>query len=124
MPWVALALRLRGYAGTVRWAAGSSPGRPAPHAGAPPPVPVLVVTSAVTVVAGRRPRGTCLPRAVTILWMTRRRGHHVELFMGVSEPIGGTLPAHAWVEYGGQPLNDTADVRERYQVLPLPPTGH
>jgi hypothetical protein len=123
MPWVAISLRTRGYARTVRSAVkGSSGGQPAPGSGAPTPLAVRVVTSAVTVVAGRQQRGTCLPRAITILWLSRRRGHAVELCMGVAAPTGDALPAHAWVEYGGRPLNDTADVRQRYHVLPMPPT--
>ncbi|KAA1395191.1 lasso peptide biosynthesis B2 protein [Aeromicrobium ginsengisoli] len=122
MPWVVLSLRTRGFAGTMRSAAGSSTGaQAAPRLGAPVPVPVLVVTAAVTAVAGRRRTGwTCLPRAVTIVRLARRRGHEVELCLGVASPAAGVLPAHAWVEYGGRPLNDTADVRDRYHVIPVP----
>ena len=122
MPWVTISLRTRGYARTLRGATTSSGALPAPRPGAPVPLPVRIVASAVTVVAGRRPRGTCLPRAITILWLAGRRGHQVELCMGVAAPTSGVLPAHAWVEYGGRPVNDTADVRERYHVLPAPPT--
>ena len=122
MPWVALSLRTRGFAGTMQSAAGSPAGaQAAPRPGAPVPVPVLVVTAAVTTLAGRRRTGwTCLPRAVTIVRLARRRGHEVELCLGVAAPAAGALPAHAWVEYGGQPLNDTADVRERYLVISVP----
>jgi len=122
LPWVALSLRTRGFARTMQSAAGRPDGASAaPRPGAPVPVAVLVVTAAVTTVAGRRPTGwTCLPRAVTIVRLARRRGHEVELCLGVASPTEGVLPAHAWVEYGGVPLNDTADVRERYLVIPVP----
>jgi hypothetical protein len=35
----------------------------------------------------------------------------------VAAPEGSELPAHAWAEYQGIPLNDTSDVRSRYVVI-------
>jgi len=31
------------------------------------------------------------------------------------------LEVHAWVEHLGLPLNDSADVAERFKLVPLPP---
>lgn len=83
------------------------------------PDAVAEIASATTTVARLTPfRSRCLARSITIWLLCRRRGHDNEVLIGVAAPEGGRLPAHAWVEYGGVPLNDTADVRERYHVIP------
>ena len=86
------------------------------------PSDLLVLSSAVTAVAALPPlRSRCLARSLVLWWLARRRGHDVTFVMGVAPPVAGTLDAHAWVEHGGTPLNDTADVRTRYSALPSPP---
>lgn len=85
------------------------------------PTKVTVVASAVATVAGwRHWRSRCLARSLTLWWLARHGGHELELVMGLAVPEAGVLPAHAWVEYGGTPVNDTTDVRERYFALPFP----
>ena len=63
------------------------------------------------------PEGNCLTRSVYLQWLLRRRGIASDLRLGV-QLQGGELLAHAWVEYAGMPINDSADVAERY-----PPFG-
>ncbi|CAM3978560.1 lasso peptide biosynthesis B2 protein [Smaragdicoccus niigatensis] len=58
----------------------------------------------------------CLPRSLAVAYLSRRRGHHLDIVIGIA-PGTGDLAAHAWVEFAGIPVNDTADVRERYAVL-------
>lgn len=82
------------------------------------PDAVAEIASAVTTVARLAPfRSRCLARSITIWWLCRRRGHDTEVLIGIAPPEGARLPAHAWVEYRGVPLNDTTDVRRRYGVI-------
>ncbi len=50
-----------------------------------------------------------------VLWfLLRRRGVDAELVVGTLAPTDDDLPAHAWVEVDGVPVNDDSDVRDRY----------
>ena len=62
----------------------------------------------------------CLPRSLVLWHLLRRTGDAAEirLRLGVHVPRKGELIAHAWVELDGQPLNDSADVVQRYVALP------
>jgi Transglutaminase-like superfamily len=52
---------------------------------------------------------SCLPRALTLLWLLNRCGVEAELRVGL-RTRAGRLESHAWVESGGLPLNDWAEV--------------
>ena len=55
-----------------------------------------------------------------MLWfLLRRRGIDAELVIGAAAPHAGELPAHAWVEAAGEPLNEAPDVRERFGSFDL-----
>ena len=124
LPVVRSMLWLRGYTSTMRLLQAGSRVEPSSTATASVPEAVAEVASAVTTVASVIPlRTRCLARSITIWWMSGRRGHSVEVVLGVTRPDGGRLPAHAWVEYRGIPVNDTADVRTRFIVMPWPPLG-
>jgi hypothetical protein len=58
-------------------------------------------------------RPNCLERSMTLWWMLRREGIEGELHIGARQ-IAGKFEAHAWVELGGQVLNDVAEVRQQY----------
>jgi hypothetical protein len=58
-------------------------------------------------------RPNCLERSMTLWWMLRRAGVKGELCIGARKEIG-RFEAHAWVELGGQVLNDGAEVHEHY----------
>lgn len=122
LPVVKVLLTAFGYRRTVDLLRRSSPDGRSPSApGAPVPVSVTVAASAVTTLTASRPmRSRCLTRSLTLWWLARWRGHELELVMGVAPPQAGVLLAHAWVEYGGTPVNDTPDVRTRYAALPSP----
>lgn len=58
----------------------------------------------------------CLERSVALHALLRRAGIPSELRIG----IGTTDPkveAHAWIEVAGIPVNDSADVAQRYKVF-------
>jgi hypothetical protein len=118
LPVVRLLLWTRGYRRTMRLLF-SAPGPDRVVAG-PTGIPdsVAEAASAVTAVARLVPfRSRCLARSITIAWLARRRGYHVNVLIGIAPPAGAVLPAHAWAEYRHIPLNDTADVRQRYVVI-------
>jgi hypothetical protein len=56
---------------------------------------------------------TCLSRSLLLQWLLRRRGVESRLRIGVRSPAGA-LEAHAWVECEGVPINDDADVANRW----------
>lgn len=80
------------------------------------PTDAVAVAEAVKVAARRRVVGVvCLPESLTLLTLLRRRGIAAELRIGVA--TAGPFAAHAWVEVDGRPVNDTADVAERFAVF-------
>jgi hypothetical protein len=75
---------------------------------------------AVGIVAGRPVIGArCLGRSLVLWFLLRRRGIDAELVIGADLPQDGALPAHAWVEVAGEPVNDAANVRERFGSFDL-----
>lgn len=61
----------------------------------------------------------CLERSMTLWWMLRREGVQGELHIGARKE-GNRFEAHAWVELGGQVLNDGAEVNEHYARFDAP----
>jgi hypothetical protein len=61
----------------------------------------------------------CLERSMTLWWMLRRVGVAGELHIGARKD-GGKLEAHAWVELGGEVLNDGAEVHQHYARFDAP----
>jgi hypothetical protein len=59
---------------------------------------------------------TCLPRSLTLWRLLRSQGIEAELRIGVRREAA-RLDAHAWVEHGGLPLNDSSDVGDRYAAF-------
>jgi hypothetical protein len=78
----------------------------------------LLALGRVVNVAARHAFGpaTCLSRSLVLRWLLQRRGIETQLRIGV-RLAGGELDAHAWVEHAGVPLNDSADVGERYAAF-------
>lgn len=60
-------------------------------------------------------RASCLPRSLVLWRLVRARGGVIRL--GVARPAPQAIAAHAWIELAGRPLNDAADVAERYAPL-------
>jgi hypothetical protein len=52
---------------------------------------------------------TCLTKSLVLEWLLRRQGLPAVLRIGVRRQAD-VLEAHAWVEFGGMPVNDAPDV--------------
>lgn len=61
------------------------------------------------------PRPRCLPRALLLAGLLRRRRIGAELCLGTR--TGGPFDAHAWIEIDGQPVNEAADLHTTYSCL-------
>jgi transglutaminase superfamily protein len=65
----------------------------------------------------------CLPRALALQWLLRRRGIEADLRLGVRKE-GDRLDAHAWVEHAGTPLMEAPGVAQRFAPFdPLAKAG-
>lgn len=114
VPMVELSLKTRGFKRTAaplaKWSQRDA--RPAAAHEA------RLAAEAVAIVAGRRAVGAkCLGRSLVLWFLLRRRGSDAALVIGAAAPLDGVLPAHAWVEVQGVPVNDRADVREIYPAF-------
>ena len=56
----------------------------------------------------------CLQQSLALWWLLRRQGIRSELYIGTRKEAG-RLDAHAWIEIEGVVLNDSSDVRHRYE---------
>lgn len=116
LPLTAASLRLTGFNRTVwlleRWSRGPRGASDLPGARA--------TADAVGLVAGRPVVGArCLGRSLVLWFLLRRRGIDASLVIGAAPEGGERLRAHAWVEVDGEPVNDEADVRERFGTFGL-----
>ena len=107
LPGIALLVRVRGVAGTAQLlerASGSAPRREADAADTHAAQRLAELAS----IAGRRGvfTATCLPQALLIEWILRRRGLSPELRVGVRKQADA-IDAHAWVELDGVALGQT-----------------
>lgn len=67
-------------------------------------------------VAERMPfRPRCLPRALLLAGLLRRRGIAADLCLGTR--IAGDFDAHAWVEIDGDAVNEAAGLEAEYRCL-------
>jgi hypothetical protein len=60
-------------------------------------------------------RALCLERSLVLYNRLRREGAAVELKIGVQAT---PFAAHAWVTYGGEPVNDSAEHVSHFVVMP------
>lgn len=83
-------------------------------------VPISVIRTvglAVNIAARHTPfPATCLTRSLLLGWLLRRRGVPSDLRIGV-RLAKGVLDAHAWVECGGVPVNDSLDVGSQFAAF-------
>ena len=61
-------------------------------------------------------RASCLPRSLALQRLLREAGISSELRLGVRK-VSGRLEAHAWLERGGEPLGEAAEVREHFAAF-------
>jgi hypothetical protein len=80
----------------------------------------MTISRLVSLAADRGPiPASCLSRSLALWLLLRRHGVEADVCLGVRG--GATEPhGHAWVEYQGQPLNETIDVRNRFLVMHAP----
>jgi len=114
LPVTVLALKLRGMGREVLAAPPAV--RPPSGAVAPARIAHLVAIAARHGLA----RGNCLSQSLTLSRLLRAHGHGGQLRIGARRGATG-LEAHAWVEHDGRPLNDAADVAQRYVPFPTLP---
>lgn len=62
-------------------------------------------------------RGNCLSESMTVSLLLLRSGHPCTMRIGARR-CGAGMEAHAWVELNGVPLNESADIGERF--IPFP----
>ncbi len=113
LPAVAALLRVRGMEPARAWLGRLRPFA-ADDASALAPREIAVLVGA----AGALLRARCLPRSLVLWRLLRDRGSSAEIRLGVAKLADGSLSAHAWVEFGGAPLNERADLLERHAALP------
>jgi hypothetical protein len=113
LPVTVLALKLGGLRQSSRAAAakGRAPGL------APGRIAQLVALASRHGLA----RGNCLSQSLTLQRLLGGAGA-TQLRIGARQGPAG-LEAHAWIEHEGLPLNDTADVAERYAPFPALPSA-
>ncbi len=77
---------------------------------------VWAVEHAVAMAAALYPgRAKCLEQSLVLYYLLRRRGAEVTYCQGVQ---ARPFLAHAWVEYGGEPINDVAEHVRQFARLP------
>jgi len=109
VPFVGAALRLRGVTPVLR-----AIGEVRPKAARVGALQTREITRIVGAVAARRPfRANCLVRSIVLKRLLARHGIAGQLRLGVKKQ-GGEFEAHAWIELGERPLNDDANVRQRF----------
>ena len=111
LPLTVIALKLGGLRGPSRAAAANAraPGLP------PERIAQLVALASRHGLA----RGNCLSQSLTLQRLLGG-ANATALRIGARHGPAG-LEAHAWIEHAGRPLNDTADVAERYTPFPSLP---
>lgn len=120
LPLTGAALRLFGYQGTrdrlARLSRPSGSAIPTEPCAAPGETAGRIARL-VGIAANHGPyRATCLRQSLALWWLLRRRGVAAELRIGVRKEEGELL-AHAWVECGGQALNDGQGVSKSYAAF-------
>jgi hypothetical protein len=119
LPMASAGLRVLGFPRIWRfaqWLANSNfAGENSPE----PPVKLrnVCIRSVETACRHLPSQPSCLPRALVLWVMLRRRGIHADLKIGVAKSVKD-LNAHAWIESHGIVLNDTQDVGDRFSTFP------
>lgn len=75
----------------------------------------------IAAVAERLPfKPRCLPRALVLAGLLRRRRLAGDLCLGTR--VTGVFDAHAWIEIGGRPVHEAADLNAVFRCLWRLPT--
>lgn len=115
---VTLMLRLAGLPRTLRWVEAEQTRRTISPRDLPCPLRAKLAMKTRWAAAWLPLRVACLEQSLTILAILKRAGVDSSLRLGV-HPY--PFSAHAWVESGGEPVNETAETLLKYRVLqPVP----
>ena len=80
------------------------------------PASIAMADRVVALAAALYPgRALCLERSLVLYDRLRREGAAVELRVGVQAT---PFAAHAWVTFGGEPVNDSAEHVSHFVVMP------
>ncbi len=118
LPMIALALKLKG----LKWTQALLTTYQTKNSTIPIPENLQLrlaqgTAHMVSVAANHGPyRANCLKKSLAIWWLLKREGITTELSIGVNKE-SGNFNAHAWVEWQGIVLVDSADVGERFSVF-------
>lgn len=106
-------LKLRGFGPSVRWARGLAARArvDASSTGIVEPTAYRVAVAAAFFPG----RAVCLEQSLALYVLLRRRGVPAELCLGVQ---AYPFQAHAWVELDGRPVNEDAEVVEKFRRMP------
>ncbi|MEI9852229.1 MAG: lasso peptide biosynthesis B2 protein [Sphingomonas sp.] len=90
---------------------------PAPRASplAPAAIAEAQAMAIARVARSMVPQPRCLSRALLLAAGLRRHRIAAELCLGAQ--VGDAFDAHAWVELGGEPVRESADLKMRYRCL-------
>ena len=109
-----LALRIYGFGKVIRWIGFRV--KPVPAAAWLNAEAVKAAEHAVATAGALYPgRALCLEQSLVLYFMLRRCGVAVTYCHGVS-PC--PFQAHAWIEYGGEVINDVAEHANQFARLP------
>jgi hypothetical protein len=109
IPYVGAALRIRGMSPTLRHI-GEVRREPASDFA----LDGAQIARIVGAVASRKPfRANCLVRSLVLKRILAQSGIAGQLRVGVNTRAS-EFEAHAWIELGDRPLNDDANVRQRF----------
>jgi hypothetical protein len=111
---VKAALLLLGFGRTHRLVMRLSSGKPAAVAGS---FPIVSATAdRVAMAAAFFPgRALCLEQSLSLYLLLRRMGIQADLRFGVQ---AYPFAAHAWVEHGGEAVNESAELIRHFAALP------
>ena len=111
---VRMALKFRGFGWTVRWIRRRIRG--APKTSPVDTTRVKATEHAVAMAGALYPgRALCLEQSLVLYYVLRRQGVDVKFAMGVQPH---PFLAHAWVEYGDEPINDVIEHVKQFARLP------
>ena len=109
-----LALKVCGFGPTIRWIGRRV--RMAPGLAAVDPAAVAAAEQAVATAAAFYPgRALCLEQSLVLYFLLRRQGVAVTYCHGVRPH---PFEAHAWIEYGGEVINDVREHLKPFTRLP------
>ena len=117
LPLTALALQLFGFRRLQSAFASCAPSQESQEKVDTLVQQAYVITKLVKAAARIGPyHANCLQQSLVLWWLLRRQGIETDIRIGVRKETS-PFEAHAWVEYLGLVLNDSADVYQRFAVF-------